>query len=106
MEEWKEQLQNSVNTLERLKAFINVTSEEKEAITTLNTKWGTSPYFASLMDKDDPNCPIRMQVLPSMKEKVNKFGIQDYLIWKENRDTEEVRPTVSPDNTTIVWPLQ
>ena len=67
MEEWKEQLQNSVNTLERLKAFINVTPEEEKAITTLNTKWGTSPYFASLMDKDDPNCPIRKQVLPSMK---------------------------------------
>ena len=92
MEEWKEQLQNSVNTLERLKAFINVTPEEEKAITTLNTKWGTSPYFASLMDKNDPNCPIRKQVLPSMKETVNKFGIENYLIWKENRNTEEVRP--------------
>ena len=45
MEEWKEQLQNSVNTLERLKAFINVTSEEKEAITTLNTKGGYHPIL-------------------------------------------------------------
>ncbi len=92
MEEWKLQLQNSVNTLERLKKFINVTPEEEKAIATLKTKWGTSPYFASLMDKDDPNCPIRKQVLPSMQEVVNKFGIENYLIWKENRDTEEVRP--------------
>lgn len=92
MEEWKEQLKNSVNTLERLKKVIHVTPEEEEAITTLKTKWGTSPYFASLMHKKDPNCPIRRQVLPSMKEKINEFGIEDYLIWKENRDTEEVRP--------------
>ena len=92
MEEWIEQLQNPVNTLERLSEFINVTAEEQEAIETLNTKWGTSPYFASLMDRDDPKCPIRRQVLPSLQETVNKYGIENYLIWKENRDTEEIRP--------------
>ena len=92
MEEWVEQLQNSVNTLDRLNEFINVTPEEEKAITTLNTKWGTTPYFASLMDRDDPACPIRRQVVPSLQEKENRFGIPDYLIWKENRATEEVRP--------------
>ena len=92
MEEWVEQLQNSVNTLETLKSYVDVTKEEEEAITTMDTKWGTTPYFASLMDKDDPHCPIRMQVVPSLKEKENRFGIPNYLIWKENRDTDEVRP--------------
>lgn len=92
MEEWVEQLQNSVNTLEKLRSQINVTKEEEKAITTLNTKWGATPYFVSLMDKDDPKCPIRMQVVPSLKEKENRFGIPNYLIWKENRDTDEVRP--------------
>ncbi len=57
MEAWIEQLQNSVNTLERLKEFINVTPEEEAAINTLNTKWGTTPYFASLMDPDNPGLP-------------------------------------------------
>lgn len=92
MEAWQIQLQQSVNTLEKVKKYINVTKEEEEAITTLATKWGTSPYFASLMDKDDPNCPIRRQVLPSMEETKNRYGLNDYLIWKENRDTEEIRP--------------
>ncbi len=92
MTEWIEQLQNSVNTLERLKEYINVAPEEAEAITTLKTKWGTTPYFASLMDRDDPRCPIRRQVLPSMQERVNKFGIPNYLIWKENRDTDGSPP--------------
>lgn len=91
-EEWVSQLKNSVNTLERLQEIVNVTKEEEEAITTLNTRWGTTPYFASLMDKDDPKCPVRRQVVPSMKEKINKYGIDNYLIWKENRATEEVRP--------------
>jgi len=92
MEAWVEQLQNSVNTLERLKEYIDVTPEEKKAITTLNTKWGTTPYFAALMDRNDPACPVRRQVLPSMAETVNEYGVENYLIWKENRDTDEVRP--------------
>jgi lysine 2,3-aminomutase len=92
MEEWIEQLQSSVNTLERLQEFINVTREEQMAIESLHTQWGTTPYFASLMDADNPNCPIRKQVVPSLEERENRYGIPNYLIWKENRATEEVRP--------------
>jgi lysine 2,3-aminomutase len=92
VEQWIEQLQNSVNTLEKLKRYVNVTPLEEEGITTLNTKWGTTPYFASLMERDNPGCPIRRQVVPSVKEKENRYGIPNYLIWKENRATGEVRP--------------
>lgn len=91
-EEWVKQMQNQVNSLDRLEKYINVSDDEKRALETLKTKWGVSPYFASLMDKDDPNCPIRKQVIPSMQEKVNEFGMDNYLVWKENRSTEEVRP--------------
>lgn len=91
-EEWTEQVKNQVNTIEKLAKYINVSDDEKEAINTLKTKWGTSPYFASLMDKDDPDCPIRKQVIPSLKEQVNEYGMKNYLVWKENRATEEIRP--------------
>lgn len=91
-EEWVEQMRNQVNTLEKLERYINVTDDERAAIQTQASRWGTTPYFASLMDKDDPQCPIRMQVLPSKKEEVNKFGMEHYLVWKENRATGEVRP--------------
>ncbi|MBW1776680.1 MAG: KamA family radical SAM protein [Deltaproteobacteria bacterium] len=92
MEAWMEQLQESVDTLDRLKTMINVTAEEEYAIAALKTRWGSTPYFVSLMDRDDPGCPIRKQVIPSLKEKENVHGIPNYLIWKENRDTEEIRP--------------
>jgi lysine 2,3-aminomutase len=92
MEAWVEQLQEHVNTLDRLKKFIHVTPDEEHAIATMKTKWGTTPYFASLMDPDDPNCPIRRQVIPSKKEQENVFGMENYLVWKENRDTDEIRP--------------
>jgi len=92
MEEWVEQLQHRIDSLDRLRKLINVTPAEREAIETLPTRWGTTPYFASLMDPDDPNCPVRRQIIPSLKEKENRFGIKDYLIFKENRATEESRP--------------
>ncbi|GAB6058393.1 KamA family radical SAM protein [Desulfonatronum parangueonense] len=92
MEHWQEQLQNFVNTLERLKLHINVTEQEERAITDMPTRWGTTPYFADLMDRDNPNCPVRRQVVPNTQEQQNKYGIPNYLIWKENRDTDEVRP--------------
>ncbi len=92
VEEWVEQMNNQVNTLEKLEKYINVSDDERAAIETLKTKWGTTPYFASLMDRDDPNCPLRKQVIPSLKEQVNKYGIPNYLVWKENRATNEVRP--------------
>lgn len=91
-ENWLEQMSNHVNTLEKLEQYINVTEKEKLAVESLQTKWGTTPYFASLMDKDDPNCPIRRQVIPSMQEKQNTYGMDNYLIWKENRATDEIRP--------------
>jgi lysine 2,3-aminomutase len=92
MEEWVEQLHSSVTTISHLEKFINVSQEEREGIETLKTKWGTTPYFAGLMERDNPNCPIRRQVIPSIKEKENRYGIPNYLIWKENRDTGEIRP--------------
>ncbi len=91
-EEWTLQMKNQVNTLQELEKYIDVSADEREAIETLKTRWGTTPYFASLMDRDDPGCPIRKQVIPSMKEQTNKFGMDNYLVWKENRATEEVRP--------------
>ena len=92
MEEWIEQLRNSVTTLDQLKEYIHVTAEEEKAISSMDTKWGSTPYFVSLMDPDDPTCPIRQQVIPSLKEQENTYGVPNYLIWKENRDTGEVRP--------------
>lgn len=92
MKEWKTQMLNFVDTIKKLEEYINISEEEREALNTMKTKWGTTPYFASLMDTDDPNCPIRRQVIPSLDEQKNVYGLDNYLVWKENRATEEVRP--------------
>jgi len=92
MQEWIKELQQMVNTREKLAEYVNIAPEEDEAINTMRTRWGTTPYFASLMDREDPDCPVRRQVIPSLKEMENKYGIQDYLIHKENRAVGEKRP--------------
>jgi len=92
LEEWQQQLTQFVNTIEQLKTFVNLTPEEEQVLNSTKTTWGTTPYFASLMDRNDPDCPIRKQVIPSRLEQQNRYGMDDYLIWKENRATGEVRP--------------
>ncbi len=81
-----------VNTKDRLASYINVAPENEQAIDSMRTRWGTTPYFASLMDPEDPECPIRKQVIPSQLENKNEYGIPDYLIFKENRAVGEKRP--------------
>jgi len=90
--EWQDQLKNFVNTIDRLEQYVDLTAEERKVLEQNTTTWGTTPYFANLMDRDDLNCPIRKQVIPSSLEQENVFGMEDYLIWKENRATDEVRP--------------
>ncbi|MFQ5787864.1 MAG: KamA family radical SAM protein [Thermodesulfobacteriota bacterium] len=84
--QWQEQIKNQVNSLEKLSQYIDITSDEEDAIKTLNMRWGTTPYYASLMDKNDPDCPIRKMVIPLMKENENEHGIPNYLVFKENRE--------------------
>ena len=92
LEEWQYQINNQVDTLDKLTKYINVTSEEESAITNTSAKWGTTPYFASLMDADNPDCPIRKQIVPSKLEQENRYGMENYLMFKENRSQEETRP--------------
>lgn len=91
-EEWQTQLIDFVDTTQQLENYINLTVEERNVLESNRTTWGTTPYFASLMDPDDPLCPIRKQVIPSREEQANVYGMDNYLIWKENRDNEENRP--------------
>nr|NIQ92993.1 KamA family radical SAM protein [Desulfuromonadales bacterium]NIS39373.1 KamA family radical SAM protein [Desulfuromonadales bacterium] len=90
--DWQDQLKNFVNTIERLEKYVNLTDEERRILEETHTTWGATPHYASLMDRDDPNCPVRRQIIPQSLEGENVYGMDDYLMWKENRATEEVRP--------------
>lgn len=68
--DWKWQVKNRINTVEELKEIINLTSEEEKNISETLKKFrmGITPYYASLMDKDDPKCPVRLQAVPQILE--------------------------------------
>lgn len=68
--DWHSQLQHRITTVEQLREWISVTEHEEKAIKACAGKyrWGVTPYYASLMDKQDEMCPIRQQVVPSLVE--------------------------------------
>lgn len=68
--DWKWQMRNRIHREETLRQYINPTDDELAAIeATRNVfRWNITPYYASLMDPDDPECPIRRQVVPRMSE--------------------------------------
>ena len=68
--DWKWQLKNSVTTVEGLEKILSLSEEEKKGIgkAIAKSKFTATPYYLSLIDKDNPECPIRLQSIPSAKE--------------------------------------
>lgn len=69
-EDWKWQVRNRITTVEDLKKVIPLTKDEENAIHECLKlmKMAITPYYASLMDPNDPNDPIRKQAVPTMFE--------------------------------------
>lgn len=63
---WVWQLQNRIFRVEQLEALMDLTPAEREGCLQANKKLALAitPYFFNLIDKDNPDCPIRRQVIP------------------------------------------
>jgi lysine 2,3-aminomutase len=67
--DWRWQLSHRLNRLEELRQVMRLTAEEEEGIRAKHRfRLDITPYFASLIDPEDPNCPIRRQVIPTGRE--------------------------------------
>jgi lysine 2,3-aminomutase len=67
--DWHWQLSHRLNTLDELRQIIRLTPEEEEGVGAQHRlRLDITPYFASLIDPDDPSCPIRRQVIPTGRE--------------------------------------
>ncbi len=68
--DWKWQVKNRIETLEDLKKYVSLTPEEEEGVKkTLQTlRMAITPYYISLIDPNNPNCPVRKQAVPTGKE--------------------------------------
>ncbi len=69
-EDWRWHLKNRITKAEQLKLLLNLNDEEVAAIDASKGRMATAitPYFATLMSRTDPNCPIRRQALPTLQE--------------------------------------
>lgn len=64
------QLKNRIHSLAQLEEFLHLTSDERNGVLLSGTRLAMSitPHFFNLIDRDDPGCPIRRQVIPRVEE--------------------------------------
>ncbi|WP_018969121.1 KamA family radical SAM protein [Rubritalea marina] len=72
-EKWNDhkwQLRNRINSLVELEKHIELSREERSGILLSGNKLAMSitPHFMNLVDRTDPNCPIRRQIIPRVEE--------------------------------------
>ena len=65
-EDWHWQLKHRIRTKEELVQIIKLTPEEEKGIDKAKGRlaMAITPYWASQIDAEDPNCPIRRQSVP------------------------------------------
>jgi lysine 2,3-aminomutase len=68
---WRWQLSNRLNTVEDFEKLFPLTESERKALSAPGLfRVDITPYFASLINPDDPQDPIRKQVVPTAAELV------------------------------------
>jgi len=74
-------MRNRVRSADDLARFVQPTPDEVAAIERLARRFHfvITPYYAALMDPDDPECPIRRQVVPRTAELEDPTGLPDPL---------------------------
>ncbi|MDI1320583.1 MAG: KamA family radical SAM protein [bacterium] len=75
-QDWTWQLKNRLTTVEQLERYLTLTPEEKAGclFATHKLALAITPYFFNLIDRSDPNCPLRKQVIPRSDESVISSG--------------------------------
>jgi lysine 2,3-aminomutase len=68
--DWKWQIAHRLSTVEDIAQVVNLTEKEKNDIAKVmdGFRVGVTPYYATLMDPDDPNDPVRLQAVPRINE--------------------------------------
>ncbi len=69
-DDWHWQQRNRITTLEGLERALTVTQDERDAFHRSHQLFhmAITPYYAALIDPEDPACPIRLQSVPKLGE--------------------------------------
>ena len=70
--DWAWQLKNRVTTLADLERLMELTPDERAGCEYAAHKLALAitPYFFNLIDRNDPNCPVRKQLIPRSGESI------------------------------------
>ncbi len=68
--DWHWQIANKITSVDELEKVIKLTDKERSSINMClkSLRMGITPYYALLMEKNNINCPIRRQAVPSINE--------------------------------------
>ena len=80
--DWHWQVRHRVTTVEDLDQLLHLTDEQRVDLERCMGRFrvAVTPYYASLMDPDDPSCPVRQQGVPTPAElTVGAADMQDSL---------------------------
>src|SRR5665648_214200 len=67
--DWRWQLGHRLNTIDDFEKILTLTESEKKALNAPGLfRVDITPYFASLIDPENPHDPIRKQVIPTAAE--------------------------------------
>lgn len=68
--DWAWQLRHRITSLEQLEKLMPLTREEREGCLFAKDKLALAitPYFFNLIERDNPECPVRRQVIPRIEE--------------------------------------
>ncbi len=68
--DWRWQLKNRVTKLEQLEQHLTLAPEERAGVILSGNKLSLAitPHFFNLIERDNPDCPIRRQVVPRIEE--------------------------------------
>jgi len=76
--DWRWQLSNRLNSIEDFDKVLKLTDSEREALGSKGLfRVDITPYFVSLIDPEDPDDPIRKQVIPTAGEIIPFTGMME-----------------------------
>ena len=84
--DWHWQLRHRITTLGELERMFRLSDEERNALGGRGTALpvAITPYYASLLDPDDPSQPLRRTVIPTTAERIRTRGENEDPLGEEN----------------------
>lgn len=70
--DWTWQMRNRITTVRQLEELMTLTPREREGFLSAENRlsFAVTPHFFNLIDRENPLCPIRRQIIPSADENI------------------------------------